>query len=290
MTNITNQSVPVFIISFNRLSYLETLVDTLESRGFENLIILDNASTYAPLLQYLEQSPHRVVRLDQNLGHLALWRSGKFNQIIERQRFILTDCDVVPAPDCPSDVTPFLNAVLDKYPNHTKAGLSLSVDDLPDHYRYKQRVIDWEKPFWETRLDDGHYEGAIDTTFALYRPNVSCDEDRWWRSIRTAPPYSAQHLPWYENTSIVSDEELYYQRHVKGISTQWSITDPDLLKQQNTELQHEIAALKKEIALLKASQKEANQLKIKGLIIRCLRKANLLSSVERVQNLARKYK
>jgi hypothetical protein len=287
---LSNKSVPVFIISFNRLSYLKALTETLEQRGFENLTIIDNASTYEPLLEHLEHTPHRVVRLDQNLGHLALWRSGRFDPIIKRERFILTDCDVVPGQDCPNDITSFLNTVLDRYPNHTKVGLSLRIDDLPDYYRYKQRVIEWEKPFWEMQLADGHYEAAVDTTFALYRPNVGCDEDRWWRSIRTAPPYSAQHMPWYENTDIVSDEELYYQRHVKGISTQWSITDPDLLKQQNTELQHEIAALKKEIALLRATQKEAARLRIRRLAINFLRKAHLLWSVQMVQNLARKYK
>ena len=44
---------------------------------------------------------------------------------------------------------------------------------------------------------------------------------------------------------------MFYQKAVAGISSQWSITDPVLLKRQNTELQHEIAALKRTISELR---------------------------------------
>ncbi len=250
---LSNQTVPVFIVSFNRVSYIRQVVESLECLGFQDITIIDNASTYEPLLEYLDNSPHKVARLPKNFGHLALWRSERFSKIIEHERFILNDNDVVPAPGCPSDITELLCEVLDRYPRHTKAGLSLRINDLPDFYAFKNQVLAWEAPFWETLLDDGHYEAAIDTTFALYRPGVHCDEERWWRSIRTAPPYSAMHLPWYQDTGVNSAEDIYYQRAVAGISSQWSITDPVLLKNQNTELQHEIAALKKEIAALRGA-------------------------------------
>jgi hypothetical protein len=251
MSALTNENVPVFIISFNRVSYIREVIHALEGFGFQNLTIVDNASTYEPLLDYLDKSPHRVVRLSQNFGHLALWRSERFSKIIDHGKFILNDSDVAPAANCPVDITGMLDEVLERYPRHTKAGLSLRIDDLPDFYAFKDQVLAWEKPFWETKLPDGHYEAAIDTTFALYRPGIHCDEDRWWRSIRTAPPYSAVHLPWYQNTANITPEDAYYQRAVAGISSQWSITDPVLLKNQNTELQHQIAALKREIAALR---------------------------------------
>lgn len=251
MSVLTNKNVPVFIISFNRVGYIREVIERLESLDFQNITIVDNASTYEPLVEYLAKSPHNVVRLTENFGHLALWRSGRFQDVIERQRFILNDSDVVPDATCPVDIAAHLDELLDRYPRHTKAGLSLRVDDLPDHYAFKQQVISWEEPFWVTRLDDGNFEGAIDTTFALYRPGVHCSQEQWWRSIRTAPPYSARHLPWYQDTSVSSEEDLFYQRAVVGISSQWSITDPVLLKKQNTELQHEIAALKRTISELR---------------------------------------
>ena len=251
MSTLTSSNVPTFIISYNRVGYLRRVIARLEAMGFQNLIVIDNASTYEPLLQYLADSPHAVVRLDRNHGHLALWRSGRFDQIIQRERFILNDSDVMPAEDCPLDVTERLAELLERYPRHTKAGLSLRIDDLPEHYAFKGQVLEWETPFWQNLLDDGNYEAALDTTFALYRPGVHCDEERWWRSIRTAPPYTALHLPWYQDTAVMTDEDRYYQEAVAGISSQWSITDPALLKKQNTELQHEIATLKRTISVLR---------------------------------------
>ncbi|HET8636856.1 MAG TPA: hypothetical protein VFL96_08400 [Acidobacteriaceae bacterium] len=261
------------------------MIEALECRGFQNITIIDNASTYEPLIDYLDKSPHRVVRLHQNLGHLALWRSGQFAGIIEREKFILNDSDVAPAEDCPVEITELLDEVLERYPRHTKAGLSLRIDDLPDFYAFKDQVLDWEKPFWETRLDDGHYEAAIDTTFALYRPGVHCDEERWWRSIRTAPPYSAIHLPWYQNTSNITAEDAYYQRAVAGLSSQWSITDPVLLKNQNTELQHQIAALKREISELKANQVVNSA---KGMVKTGLESVGMLNVVRELRSRLRR--
>lgn len=251
MSMLSNKAVPVFIISFNRVGYLRQVIERLEALGFENITIIDNASTYEPLVDYLGSTPHNVVRLKENLGHLALWKSGNFQRIIERERFILNDSDVIPAEDCPADITSHLNELLERYPRHTKAGLSLRIDDLPDHYAFKQEVLAWEAPFWVNLLEDGNFESAIDTTFALYRPGVHCSEEKWWRSIRAAPPYSGLHLPWYKDTSVMGEEDLFYQRAVAGISSQWSITDPVLLKKQNTELQHEIAALKRTISELR---------------------------------------
>jgi hypothetical protein len=281
-----NQSIPLFIVSFNRLGYLRTLIDALEEFDFQNITIIDNASTYEPLVDYLEHTPHRVERLPENLGHLALWKSGRFDKVIERQRFILTDCDVMPAPDCPKHITSVLNELLERYPRHTKAGLSLKIDDLPDHYCFKKQVIEWELRFWEHKLDDGNYEGSIDTTFALYRPGIHFSEERWWRSIRAAQPFSALHLPWYKDTNQLTDEDLFYQAAVSGISSQWSITDPVLLKKQNTELQHEIAALKRQAAMLQMQLDQASAyLTLRKLVKSGLSATGLLPTARRAHNL-----
>lgn len=288
MKELSNRTVPLFIISFNRVGYIRQVIERLEVMGFENITIVDNASTYEPLLDYLEKSDHNVVRLSQNLGHLALWKSGRFNHVIERERFILNDSDVVPADDCPMDIVNHLEELLDRYPRHTKAGLSLRIDDLPDHYAFKNQVLEWEAPFWVNKLEDGSYESAIDTTFALYRPGVSFAEERWWRSIRAAPPYSGRHLPWYQDTSRPSDEDIFYQKAVSGISSQWSITDPVLLKKQNTELQHEIAALKRVISELRGEVFPAASPKWRNTVRATLGATGLLPLARRLRDNLRK--
>jgi hypothetical protein len=288
MSSLCNKTVPVFIISFNRVAYIRQVIDRLESLDFQNITIIDNASTYEPLKDYLGQSPHNVVRLTENLGHLALWKSGRFQKIIEREKFILNDSDVVPADDCPADITSHLDEMLERYPRHTKAGLSLRINDLPDHYAFKQVVLECEAPFWVNLLDDGNYESALDTTFALYRPGVDCSEERWWRSIRAAPPYSALHLPWYQDTSVMSEEDRFYQRAVAGISSQWSITDPVLLKKQNTELQHEIAALKRTISELRGQSMPVGSPAWRNTVRTTLGATGLLPLVRRLRDTMKK--
>lgn len=242
---------PIYLISFNRLDYLRQLIEWLAHAGYTNIHIIDNDSTYPPLLEYLAQSRHSVHRMDKNYGHLVLWESGKFDNVIRHQNFVLSDCDVVPVEECPADVVEQLAHVLNRYPNFTKVGLSLKIDDLPDCYALKPKVLEWEAPFWEHVLEDGvMYEAAVDTTFAYYRPGISPKDPKWWRSFRMASPLAARHLPWYSNTDTPSDEDIYYQSHLKEMSSQWSVTDPVMLKEQNMKLQAEIHALQKEIKTL----------------------------------------
>lgn len=243
---------PIYIIAFNRLEPLQQLLAWLEHAGYGNIHIINNASTYPPLLNYLAASPHHVHNMDQNYGHLVLWDSGCFDDVINHQDYVLSDCDVVPDEACPADVVERLARIRERYPNFTKVGLSLRIDDLPDHYQLKPKVLEWEAPFWEHVLEDGAlYEAAVDTTFAYYRPGIAPKDPRWWRSLRTAAPMTARHLPWYADTTRPTEEDIYYQTHLKEMSSQWSTTDPVLLKEQNIKLQTEVHALRREVALLR---------------------------------------
>lgn len=249
---------PIYLISFNRLGYLRQLIEWLVHAGYTDIHIIDNDSTYPPLLEYLAQSNHSVHRMDKNYGHLVLWESGKFDNVIRQQNFVLSDCDVVPEEECPIDVVERLANVLNRYPNFTKVGLSLKIDDLPDCYALKAKVLEWEAPFWVHVLEEGVlYEAVVDTTFAYYRPGITPKDPKWWRSLRMAAPLTAQHLPWYSNTDAPSDEDIYYQSHLKSSSSMWSITDPVILKEQNMKLQAEIIALRKEITALQHARMNA---------------------------------
>ena len=92
---------PIYLIVFNRLDALRQLVDWLESSGYKNIHIIDNASTYPPLLQYLKSSPHTVHNMERNYGHLVLWESGEFDDVIDHHNFVLSDCDILPVESCP---------------------------------------------------------------------------------------------------------------------------------------------------------------------------------------------
>ena len=64
----------------HRLGVMQRLIDWLLNAGYRNVIILDNASTYPPLLEYyaaLERDSRlRIILLGKNLGFKALWLSN----------------------------------------------------------------------------------------------------------------------------------------------------------------------------------------------------------------------
>lgn len=206
------KDIPVYIISFNRLSYLESLVDWLEKAGCANIHIVDNASTYPPLLEYLNKTPHTVHRMEKNYGHTVLFDAPEFKDIIDNQYFVLSDPDIQPVEECPADFMRFLSGVLERYPNITKAGFGLKLDDLSDHYALKETVIKWESAFYEKAINGtvpALYKAPIDTTFALYRPRKEWKKG-FSEAVRTGFPYQARHLPWYKNLRELSEEDKFY--------------------------------------------------------------------------------
>ena len=132
----------------------------------------------------------------------------------------MTDCDVIP-DGCPSDWLPTLYNKLIQYPDLTKVGFSLRIDDIPDTNQRKAEIIDWEEQFWKSRLDEQTYSAHIDTTFAIYRPGIPPYSRKWWVSGRMAPPYIAKHLGWYIDSESPTEEDIFYTQTVKGRSSHW---------------------------------------------------------------------
>ncbi|SDF20702.1 glycosyltransferase [Desulfovibrio legallii] len=248
------KQVPIFIISFNRLVCLHRLINWLEENGLTNIIIVDNASTYPPLLEYLDSLPYRVVRLPENKGHLAVWQCGLFSDILDHQYFVVTDPDVLPDEACPEDaILCFYNQLM-AYPPITKCGFSLRLDDIPFEYPLREPVLEMEGRYWQSPLPDGSgFFAPIDTTFALYRPGIKPDEPRWFKGIRLAPPYVARHLPWYELTA--DDESRFYTNCIKTQSSFWSAADNATLKKENLALRAKINELEHQVDLLSKSLK-----------------------------------
>ena len=212
--------IPIIINNRNRLTFLKKLIDSLEEKGYSNIYIIDNNSDYQPLLQYYEKCPYEIFRLDENIGYLALWKTNIYKKFI-KDFYVYTDSDVVPTEQCPND---FLNQFLDKMKSEKdlmKIGLSLNIDDLPNHFTLKQQVIDWEKQFWLNESDDNKfYEANVDTTFALYRPFMKGGASRL-KMYRSKKPFSAYHMPWYNDSKNLSEEEKFYIDHAKT-STHWT--------------------------------------------------------------------
>lgn len=213
--------IPIIINNFNRLTTLRMLIERLERANCRNIHIIDNASTYPPLLSYYDTLPYTVHRLNENLGFKALWRSG-LNATLCRDYFVYTDSDVVPLDECPDDFMQKFLDVLKTRRLARKVGFSLRIDNLPDHYAYKDKVIAHESRFFQRPTADGKmYRAPIDTTFAMYRPRIGLSRSFSAESYRMAYPYQAEHLPWYNDLDNLSDEELYYIQHTSQV-TEWT--------------------------------------------------------------------
>ena len=79
---------------------LTKLIHSLESKGYHNLYIIDNQSTYPPLLEYYTRLPYPVYMLNKNVGHLSLWETGIFKQFKDSY-YAYTDSDLEILPNCP---------------------------------------------------------------------------------------------------------------------------------------------------------------------------------------------
>ncbi|MET3179678.1 UNVERIFIED_ORG: glycosyltransferase involved in cell wall biosynthesis [Variovorax guangxiensis] len=218
--------IPVFVISFNHLTYLQTSIAYFEKAGFKNIHVIDNASSYPPLIEYLRASPHKVHYMGINYKHAVLFDSLKFKEIVDSSYFVLTDPDVLPVEECPFDFLYDFFDVLLSHPEKNKIGFSLKLDDLPDHYELKENVLKWEGRFFDKSKNHGSlkiYDAPVDTTFALYRPRAEWRTSDFFSAFRMGYPYEARHLPWYRDLSRLTDEEIYYRSLDQG-SSNWNGT------------------------------------------------------------------
>ena len=218
------KEIPIVINNFNRLTHLSALIAFLERSGFKKIIIIDNGSTYGPLLEYYATTRHEVVRDGANYGHLALWKNGLY-QRLKWNYFVYTDSDVLPVKECPENFLTHFKKVLDAHFHLDKVGFGIVIDDLPDSFALKEKVINHEKRFWKNEVDENVFDAPIDTTFALYKPfsTLKFGEVYTLAAYRLGFPYVVRHLPWYVDSDNLSEEEQYYVEHSNnssGISQQ----------------------------------------------------------------------
>lgn len=217
------EDVPIIINNYNRLTTLQRLICDLEARGYHNIWVIDNNSTYPPLLQWMKEHEHtyHFIRLHYNAGHLSLFETGLYKRFWKGY-YIYTDSDICLPDDCPVNFVERLWGVMQRKPFLEKCGCALRIDNIPDTFAQKRQVVDWEQQFWKNRMRDVEevYMGGVDTTFAMYRPmiipylsnTVNC---------RVAGELIVVHVPWYVDSNNLSDEEKYYKEHCQT-STHWS--------------------------------------------------------------------
>lgn len=212
-----DQPMPAFIINRNLVTWPRTMVKDLERMGCRP-IILDNDSTYAPLLDWYASNPCEVVMLGDNVGHHCPWTTGVFQHYTEPDSYyVVTDPDL-DLSSCPDDTVGHLVNLYDRYPDITKAGISLEVLDLPEESPVYQNVLGWETPFWQQKRDWQCYDAPIDTTFAVYstKRGFPLHHGQFNRAVRADRPFTARHLPFYLTSKNFTHEDWYYLKKAIG--------------------------------------------------------------------------
>jgi 2-hydroxy-3-keto-5-methylthiopentenyl-1-phosphate phosphatase len=222
---INYKSIPIIIISFNQLYYFKQLIEFLQKKGHKKIIVIDNNSTYKPLLDYFKTIENSIVihRLNENNGHMVFWKIKDLFEKYSKGFYVISDADVVPNDSCPSNFLKFFIKVLIENKNKTKVGFSLKIDDIPETNPNKSKVIKWETQFNKNILRDGNYNAQIDTTFALYRPGYKYNSKDFFKAIRTKKPYFAIHGGWYLDINNLTEEQNFYFKNCNNKFSSWKI-------------------------------------------------------------------
>lgn len=213
-------------MNWNWLSSTKAQAEYLSDCG-HNVIIVDNDSTYQPLLDWYKVCSYTVISTKGvilNTYNRFVWELN-LPDLTQDNYYGVTDSDL-DLSLVPKGFKHILLTDIERSPGIIKSGLSLKIDDLPDNpyaIRYKTSEANHFNPD-----HNGFYDIPIDTTFAIYSkercnnlhrlwkaegdsvPNSFLDNRYFYRAHRSPAPYIARHLPWYMDINNLSEEELYH--------------------------------------------------------------------------------
>jgi FkbM family methyltransferase len=232
--------IPIVIICYNNYKYVENMIKqliTLNPNYAKDLIIVDNKSTCEKTKQYLCTLPYKVIYNSYNKGPwICPWcNEDIYNSLPDM--FVLTDPDLELQANMPSNFVEILAELSNTYACN-KVGCALDISDFDKMYQWKNpgenpgeshTIYDWEKRFWETKIDDPKYElykAVVDTTLQLYNKRHSM-----YSQIRIAGNFTIKHLPWYRENKIYNVYENY---QANALTTRISTNSKNILEYINT--------------------------------------------------------
>lgn len=225
------QVLPVFVNSYNQLTFLKDTLAWFDANGFENVTIVDQASDYPPLLErYQSQERRELARLMRLPSNVGPRRALDGIARIEEVPHIFTDPDLsLPEPAHAR----FLCRLFELGRRHSSVKIGLALDisrperfrdvKYADEYGNLHSIADWERQFWKEELEADVYRANVDTTFYLWRPGPQLSWQNLRRRLMGRPlkkrclrvageGFVCQHRPWLLEDDMPSEESCHYKR------------------------------------------------------------------------------
>ena len=214
---LIKKNMSVVIIGYNQYTYINKMVKQLEPHT-NDIIIIDNCSTYKPLLDYYDEYKYTLLKMNKNYGHKVY--EEDFIVSMLGNIYIITDPDLEFNKKLPKN---FIESFV-KISNDYKAGrvgfsLLIDTDDIRPGLSYASVPLkQWEGRFWMNKIKHPTldlYNAPIDTTFCL----LNTIHNRFGLSIRVGGDYICKHLPWHNNFYLDLLEDEYDNYLIDNKST-----------------------------------------------------------------------
>lgn len=228
----------LFIISYNRLSFLKQQIEFFSYVPDLDIHIVDNASIYPPLIKYLLDldlnTNIKMHRHFSNFGHKVVWERNISKSVCANEPYLVTDNDIIPED---KNFVQLLTEGLEKFPDVNKVGLGLRCDDIPKDSSLG--IIKTESSLPKEKTNDPRFvRMPVDTTLAIYRAGyhnyspwgLNNKEREPCLALRTTQSL-AKHLSWYLTEEEMKNEEnQFYFNSLKQGSSHWSAMQADKFK------------------------------------------------------------
>jgi hypothetical protein len=241
--NALQAEIPILIPCFNTVTYVRGMVEQLRARGLKRIFLLDNASTYPPMREFLLDPGQgvTVITQDTNRGPRSSFLDLPDYTLLP-QFFCVTDPDLVLNPEMPPDFIAQLASLTERLAIG-KAGLALDITDREaireDGFSIAGRVWkiwEWEQQFWQDQIEtlpggDAVFRAKVDTTFALYNKRFF-DRNDIYQAVRVAGRFTCRHLPWYRDIGLPAAElQIYRKNSANGYYLRDGMTEPARIAQ-----------------------------------------------------------
>ena len=252
MLKMNRYKIPIFFITFNRLTVLkecvQAIIDTINKEKTPyQFVFCDNVSTYQPLIDWLkekeqEEDNHVIWNNKNDLywatkHNITQWFDDEKKRIEEDetrdmssypQYYVLNDPDIS-IRDCDGDILEHFKYMLDLNMHLQVVGTMIRIDDIPKEYQLYDHVMSRHERIWAIQKINTKWKKdknvkyipfMVDTTFGMYRHTFRKDnKTKFATGIRVLQPYACRHLDWYipldKNTP---EDQKVYLKTSSGVS------------------------------------------------------------------------